>query len=181
MPSINGTNGNDNIDVSSDSSTLNGSPQGNLIDDIRARGGNDVVTVSNSTISGSVRGNAGVDTLTIINSAIAGQRNAGRVDDTVTMQGSTVGIIPLGGGNDTLTLQATSMSGDIRGGSGPDTLILPAGTVVNDGSFGTFTVVDGSSYSLTSGTFTLPSGQTITYSQFENGSGSPASPGARVS
>ena len=181
MPNINGTNGNDNIDVTNDSGTLNGSPQGSPIDGIRSRGGNDVVTVSNSTISGSVRGNAGIDTLTIINSAIGGQLNAGRDDDTVTVQGSTIGNIRLGSGNDTLTLQATSVSGDIRGGTGTDTLNLPAGTVVTDSSFGTFTVVDGASYSLTSGTFALPSGQTITYSQFENGSGVPCfTRGARI-
>lgn len=173
MPNINGTNGNDSIDVTNDTGTLNGSPQGSPIDDIRARGGNDVITVSNSTISGNVRGNAGIDTLTIANSAIGGRLTAGADDDTVTVQGSTIGNIRLGGGNDTLTLQATSVSGDIRGGSGSDTLNLPAGTVVTDSSFGTFTVVDGTSYSLTSGTFALPSGQTITYSQFENGSGVP--------
>ncbi|SHE85906.1 hypothetical protein SAMN05444279_11014 [Ruegeria intermedia] len=47
MPNINGTTGNDSIDVSNDSGTLNGAPQGSPINDIRARGGNDVVTVSN--------------------------------------------------------------------------------------------------------------------------------------
>lgn len=181
MPNINGTNGNDNIDVSNDSGTLNGSPQGSPIDGIRARGGNDVVTVSNSTISGSVRGNAGIDTLMIVNSAIGGRLTAGADDDTVTVQGSTIGNIRLGSGNDTLTLQATSVSGDIQGGSGSDTLNLPAGTVVTDSSFGTFTVVDGTSYSLTSGSFALPSGQTITYSQFEKGSGVPCfTRGARI-
>ncbi len=173
MPNINGTNGNDSIDVSNDSGTLNGTPQGSPIDGIRARGGNDVVTVTNSTISGSVRGNAGIDTLTITNSSVGGQVNAGRDADTVTVQGSTIGNIRLGAGNDTLIFRSTDVTGDIRGGSGADTLNLPAGTVVADGSFGTFTVSDGTSYSLTSGTFTLPSGKTVTYSQFENGAGVP--------
>ncbi|WP_170435224.1 Hint domain-containing protein [Ruegeria arenilitoris] len=173
MPDIFGTNGDDDIDVTNDNGTLNGTPQGTPIDDIRARGGNDIITVTNSTISGSVRGNAGIDTITVIGSTIGGQVRAGSDDDTVTLQGSVIGNIRLGGGNDVLNFRSTSVSGDVRGGSGTDTLNLPAGTVVNDSSFGTFTVSAGTSYSLTSGSFTLPSGITVTYSAFENGSGVP--------
>ncbi|MGV6802842.1 MAG: Hint domain-containing protein [Ruegeria sp.] len=173
MPNINGTTGNDNIDVTNDDGTLNGAPQGTPIDDIRARGGNDIVTVTNSTISGNVRGNAGIDTLTIIGSTIGGQLNAGRDADIVTVRGSTIGNIRLGGGNDVLNFQSTDVTGDVRGGGGTDTLNVPAGTVINDNSFGTFTVVAGTGYSLTSGTFTLPSGKTVTYSSFDNGTGVP--------
>lgn len=173
MPNIIGTTGNDSIDVTNDNGTLNGVSQGTPIDDIRARGGSDVITVTNSTISGNVRGNGGIDTLTVTNSTIGGQLNAGRDDDIVTVQGSTIGNIRLGNGNDTLNFRSSDVSGDVRGGSGTDTLNVPAGTVINDGSFGTFTVVAGTSYSLTSGTFTLPSGKTVTYSSFENGTGVP--------
>lgn len=173
MPDIIGTNGNDNIDVTNDDGTLNGSPQGTPIDDIRARGGNDTITVTNSTISGNVRGNAGIDTLTVFSSTIGGQINAGRDDDTVTVQGSTIGNIRLGAGNDTLNFRSTDVTGDVRGGGGTDTMNVPAGTVITDNSFGTFTVSAGTGYSLTSGTFTLPSGKTVTYSSFDNGTGVP--------
>ena len=67
----------------------------------------------------------------------------------------------------------SNVSGDIRGGSGTDSLNLPVGTIVNDASFGTFTVTVGGSSNLSSGSFTLPSGKTIPYSTFENGVGIP--------
>ncbi|MTI00525.1 Hint domain-containing protein [Roseibium sp. RKSG952] len=171
MPNITGTNGADNIDVTDNNGTLNGTPQGTPIDDIRARGGADQINVTNSTISGSVRGNAGNDDITVSDSSIGGQLNAGRDDDTVNVQGSSIGNIRLGRGNDTLNFSSTNVSGDVRGGNGTDALNLPEGTVVNDSTFGTFTVVAGTSYSLSGGTFTLPSGITVTYSTFETGTG----------
>ncbi len=173
MPNINGTNGADNIDVTNNNGTLNGTPQGSPIDNIRGRQGNDVINVSNSTVVGDVRGNAGSDDITITGSTIGGTLAAGSAGDTVTVRGSDVSNIRLGGGNDTLDFQSTNVSGDIRGGGGTDTLNLPAGTVITDNTFGTITVVAGTGYSLSSGTFTLPSGSTVTYSTFENGAGVP--------
>ncbi|MEX0318597.1 MAG: Hint domain-containing protein [Ruegeria sp.] len=173
MPNINGTGSADNIDVTDDNGTLNGTPQGTPINNIRARGGNDTVTVTNSTISGTVRGNGGADDITVTGSTVGGSVNAGSGSDTVSIQGSNVGNIRLGGGNDTLDLISTTVTGDVQGGNGTDTLNLPTGTVVNDATFGTFTVSAGVGYSLSSGTFTLPSGTVITYSAFENGTGFP--------
>ncbi|WP_170426634.1 Hint domain-containing protein [Ruegeria arenilitoris] len=171
MPDINGTPGADNIDVTGDQGTLNGAPQGTPIDDIRARGGDDEITVVSSTISGNVRGNAGNDTITVFNAEIGGQLNAGRNSDTVTVYDALIGDIRLGQGNDTLNFIRTEVTGDVRGGGGQDSLNLPVGTVVTDANFGTFTVVAGQSYSLSSGSFELPSGIVVFYSGFENGTG----------
>ncbi len=180
MPDIIGTNNDDNIDVSNDDGTLNGSPQGTPIDDIRARGGNDTISVTDSTIANGVRGNRGSDDISVSGSTISGTLNSGRDDDTVSVQGSNVGNIRLGNGNDTLDFISSTVSGDVRGGSGTDTLNLPVGTIVSDSSFGTFTVTSGGSYSLSNGTFTLPSGNTITYSTFESGTGFPCFAGGTL-
>lgn len=171
MPDIRGTNGADNIDVTGNQGTLNGSPEGSPIDDIRGRGGDDQINVVSSTISGDVRGNGGNDDITIVNAEIGGQLNAGRNSDTVTVYDALIGNIRLGQGNDTLNFIRTEVTGDVSGGSGQDALNLPVGTVVTDANFGTFTVVDGVSYSLSSGTFELPSGIVTTYSGFESGTG----------
>lgn len=173
MPDITGTNGNDDIDVNNDTGTLNGSPAGTPIDNIRGRGGDDDVDINNSTITGNVIGNAGSDTITVTSSTIGGRIASGSDDDTVDISGSSVGNIRLGSGNDTLNFTSTSVSGDLRGGGGTDTLNLPVGTVITDTNFGVINVVDGVGYTLSSGTFTLPSGITVTYSAFENGSGVP--------
>lgn len=173
MPNITGTGSNDDIDVTNDNGTLNGSGAGTPIDDISARGGNDTISVADSTISGDVRGNSGDDVISVEGSTIGGQLSSGRNDDAVSVSGSTIDQIRLGNGNDTLDFISTNISGDIRGGSGTDALNLPVGTVVNDSSFGTFTVSLGSGYSLSSGTFTLPSGVVVTYTTFENGTGIP--------
>lgn len=142
--------------------------------DIFGTNGDDDIDVTNSTISGSVQGKVGIDTITVIGSTIGGQVRAGSDDDTVTLQGSVIGTIRLEGGIDVLSFRSTSVSGDVRSGSGTDTLKLPAGTVVNDISFGTFTVSAGTSYSLTSGSFTLLSGISVTFSASKNGSGVPS-------
>ncbi|NVO57247.1 Hint domain-containing protein [Rhodobacteraceae bacterium B1Z28] len=173
MPNIVGTNGNDNIDVSNDTGTLNGAPQGTPIDNVRGRQGDDTIDVTNSTITGNVVGNAGADTITVTNSTIGGRLAGGSSADTINVSGSSVRTISMGSGNDTLNFSSTSVTEDIRGGNGVDTLNLPVGTVITDATFGTITVEDGVGYSLSSGTFTLPSGLTVTYTTFENGSGVP--------
>ncbi len=173
MPDINGTNGNDDIDVTNDNGTLNGNPATPPVTGVRGRGGDDDIDIINSTITGNVVGNAGSDTITVSGSTIGGRLAGGADADTIDINGSTVGNIRLGGGNDTLNFTATTVTGDIRGGGGTDTLNLPVGTVINDDVFGTITVEDGVGYSISSGTFTLPSGITVTYSAFENGSGIP--------
>ncbi|CUH42112.1 hypothetical protein [Ruegeria atlantica] len=171
MPNIRGTNGDDDIEVTGDEGTLNGTPQGTPIDDIRARGGADEITIVSSTISGSVRGNAGNDEITVSKAQIDGQINAGRDADTVSVFDVGVGNIRLGQGNDTLNFIRTQVAGDVRGGGGQDALNLPVGTTVTDDNFGTFTVVVGQSYSLSSGSFELPSGIVVNYSGFESGTG----------
>ncbi|MCA0927685.1 Hint domain-containing protein [Ruegeria profundi] len=173
MPRIDGTNGDDDIDVTNDNGTLNGVPQGSPIDNIRARGGDDDIDITNSTIADNVLGNAGNDTITVTNSTVGGRIASGSDADTVDITGSTVGSIRLGGGNDTLNFSSTTVDGDIRGGGGTDTLNLPAGTVIDDVAFGRISVEDGVRYSVSSGTFTLPSGIVVNYSAFENGAGVP--------
>ncbi len=173
MPNINGTNGNDDIDVTNDNGTLNGAPQGTPIDNVRGRGGADDITISGSTIIGTVRGNAGSDTITITDSTIGGRLAGGSDDDVISISGSSVDNIRMGSGNDTLNFFNTTVTNDIAGGQGTDALNLPVGTVITDDTFGTITVEDGVGYSVSSGTFTLPSGTTVTYSAFESGSGIP--------
>lgn len=173
MPNINGTGNPDDIDVTNDTGTLNGAGQGTPIDNIRGRGGGDSINVSDSTIIGTVRGDGGADDITVDGSTIGGTLSAGSGGDTISINGSSVGNIRMGRGNDTLNFTSTSVSGDIRGGTGTDTLNLPVGTQVNDNIFGTFEVEDGVAYSISGGTFTLPSGITVTYAAFENGSGIP--------
>lgn len=173
MPDITGTSGDDDIEVTDDNGTLNGVPQGTPINQVSALEGDDDIAITNSTISGSVRANAGNDEVTLLNSTVGGVLHAGSGSDTVTVSGSSVGRIRLGGGNDTLNFSSTDVTGDIRGNGGTDSLNLPVGTVVNDDTFGTFTVASGVGYSLSSGSFTLPSGKTVTYLSFENGTGFP--------
>ena len=71
MPRINGTNSDDDIDVTGDSGTLNGVPQVSPIDNVRGRGGDDEINVSNSTIAENVDGNAGSDFVTVSGSNVA--------------------------------------------------------------------------------------------------------------
>lgn len=173
MPNINGTNGDDDIEVTNDSGTLNGTPQGSPIDNISGQAGDDTITVTGSTITGSIRGNQDNDDIVITSSTVGGLIAGGSGSDTVTVRGSDVDSIRLGGGNDTLNFQSTTVSGDLRGGAGTDTLNLPVGTVVTDNNFGTFTVEEGVSYSLSTGSFTLPSGSTVSYRSFDGGAGIP--------
>ncbi len=172
MPNIRGTNGNDIIDVTDDNGTLNGTPQGTPIDNVRGRRGDDEITVTNSTVVGIVGGGGGDDDITVTGSTV-GTVGGGGGADTVVVRGSDISNINLGNGNDTLDFQSSTVSGSIDGGGGTDTLNLPEGTVINDSTFGTITVVAGTSYSLSSGSFTLPSGTTVTYTAFENGAGFP--------
>ena len=147
MVNISGTGGANVIDVTNDNGTLDGVAVGTPVEEIIARGGNDAIT--NSTLT---------DTL------LAGNNN-----DTVNVQSSTVTNIRLGNGNDTINFLSTN----VRGNSDTDSLNLPDGTIVNDNTTGTFTVVAGTSYTLSTGTFTLPAGITVTYRGFENGTGFP--------
>ncbi len=173
MPNITGNSGNDDIDVTDDDGTLNGVSQGTPIDNIRARGGNDTISVTDSTISGTVRGNGGADEITIDGSTVDGTISGGAGGDTVSIEGSVVGNVRLGSGDDTLDFIASTSTGDVRGGAGTDSLNLPVGTIINDATFGLITVTSGGTYNLSNGTFTLPSGTVITYAGMENGTGFP--------
>lgn len=213
MPSITGTSGNDIIDVTDDTGTLNGADQGTPVEDIRAQDGDDAITVTDSTISQSIRGNTGDDTIevtsstvtldvrggnnndtititssdvgvdvrgnagnddiTVKSSTVGGLVHAGGDNDTVVLRGASVDGVRLGGGDDSIDFFASDVAGELRGNGGTDSLNLPVGTVVNDSTYGTFTVALGVSYNLSSGTFTLPSGTTVTYTTFENGTGIP--------
>jgi len=160
LPNIKGTSGSDSIDVTDDVGTLNGTPQGTRINNVRAKGGADTISITDSTITGVVNSNGG--------------------QDVVTIQGSSIGTINLGGGADTLDFINSSAS-SISGGSGSDALNLPVGTVVTDETHGTFTTTLGGSYSLSSGSFILPTGQTVTYSAVESGVGIPCfTPGTMI-
>jgi len=180
MPTITGTVNDDTIEVDNNNGELNNVAQGSPIDDVRGLAGNDTITITDSTIpagTGStpngVRGNAGNDSIIVSNSTIEGVLHAGGDDDVINVSGSDVGNIRMGRGNDTLNFISTDVSGDIRGGGGTDVLNLPVGTVIVDDNFGSTTVQSGVGYSLSRGTFTLPSGKTVSYRSFESGTGFP--------
>jgi len=177
MPRIRGTNEGDSIDVSNNGGTLNGAAQGTPINGIRGRRGDDAIAIRNSTIEGNIRGGSGNDTIALTNSAITsvGVLNAGADDDTVIIEGSNVVETRLGDGSDTLNFVNSTASGDLLGDDGTDVLNLPPGTIVNDdANTAPFTVgAVGSTYVLTSGSFTLPTGQTVNYSSFDNGTSIP--------
>lgn len=110
---------------------------------------------------------SGVDTVTITGSTVLGEIDADGGADTITIVDSSVAQIRLGASHDSLTF-INSTATRLRGNGGTDSLDLPVGTVVND-SGGTFTVEEGVPYTVGSGSFTLPTGQTVTYVQFEGG------------
>lgn len=167
MPDINGSG---NADVTNDVGTLNGSPQGGPINNIDMSG-DDTVTVTNSTITGYIDTGSDHDDITVIDSTVGGIIDSGSNRDTVTIGGSSVGDVDLGSSDDTLNFYDSTSSGTLDGNSGDNSLNLPQGTVVNDSSAGTFTVINGVSYTVTSGSFTLPTGQTVSYTSFDQGTG----------
>ncbi|MGR3663066.1 MAG: Hint domain-containing protein [Paracoccaceae bacterium] len=151
MPKIKGTAGNDTIDVTNDVGTLNGVAGGTPINAVFSKGGDDTITVTDSTITGHI--------------------GAGQGNDTVTLDGSSLERVGLGAGDDTVNLINSTVSDLIDGVNGTDTLNLQAGSVIVDDIHGTITVVAGTSYNLSSGTVTLPAGNVVTYKLFENGTG----------
>ncbi len=189
MVNIVGSSQIDVITVINDTGSNNGSSVGSPVDNISARSSNDHITITSSTVSGDIRAHAGDDTLVAddatLNSILMGVgedqleftnstvsslgTNTG--NDTVIATGSTFGSLSLGGGNDRITLLNTGITGSLTGNSGTDTMVLPAGTLVNDGTHGTFTVVAGETYDLRRGEITLPTGQTISYTTFETAEG----------
>lgn len=173
MPDVIGTNGADTIDVTDDSGTVNGGTAVTPAISIRGRRGNDEINVTDSTITGIVNGGAGSDTISVSGSTLGGRLASGGSNDVVNVEGSTIDNIRLGNGNDTLNFFSTNITDDISGNAGTDSLNLPVGTIVTDTTHGTFTVTDGGSYDLSNGTFELPSGITVTYTAFENGTGFP--------
>lgn len=172
MPRIEGTAGDDNIDVTNDVGTENGSPQGTPVENIRSGDGNDTITVTDSTISENVEGDIGDDVITITDSTVAARVRGDEGNDTISVDGAQIGSLRLGIGDDVLNFVNSTVDAELRGDAGTDSLNLPEGTVVTD-ALGTFTVVLGESYVLSNGSFTLPTGQTVEYSRFENGTGIP--------
>ncbi|WP_120501082.1 Hint domain-containing protein [Roseovarius sp. EL26] len=192
MPDIDGTNEDDDIGVTSNNGTLGADTIAGPIDNVEARqgndtiaitdstlsgrvrgnGGNDEISVSNSTVTGNLAGNGGADTITVNDSILSARLNGGGGDDTVFIEGTSVTRVNLGNNNDSLDFVDSSSSQGLFGGGGTDALNLPLGTIVTDDALADpFTVELGVAYTLTSGSFLLPSGQTVSYSQFENGTG----------
>lgn len=121
-----------------------------------------------------IRGSRGDDNITFVRSEFIGDRRSLDLeigDDSVTLIVSRIAGIVFGAGhNDTLTIQNSEIGFQTKGNGGnADAINLPKGTVVTDVVHGTFTVVAGQSYSLTNGSYTLPTGQTNTYIQFHGG------------
>jgi len=150
MTQINGTSGADIIDVTGDVGTLNGTPQGGPITGIDGADSFDTITVSNSTITGTINSSVNGMDLTVAGSDINTISADG--NSTVTLSGSSVNT--LNTGNSAVTVNATNtdfgyvnssagggvtfnMTGssldEFQGGSGEDIVTLtdvtlPAGT-----------------------------------------------------
>ncbi|MCP3969115.1 MAG: Hint domain-containing protein [Rhodobacteraceae bacterium] len=159
------------MDVTNDVGTLNGAPQGGPINSISGTGSIETVTITNSTV-GDISTLANDDSITIIGSTVD-DVDAGSSTDTVTIGNSALlGDVLLGAGSgEVLNFYNSSVGGELNGGTGNDALNLPAGTIVNDVTHGTFTVQLGIAYIVNWGTFTLPTGQTVSYRLFDSGIG----------
>ncbi|MBI1494494.1 Hint domain-containing protein [Halocynthiibacter styelae] len=183
-----------NSTISGDILTQSGSDTVSITDSTvnnAALGGdNDTLTVSGSTITGVLSGNVGDDTFTITDSDVASISLGGDNDtlifenststgtiggnvgeDHIIVRGSQVASVGLGIDDDMLTLIDSTVTGGLSGSSGFDILNLPAGTAIQDNTHGAILVAANGSYPLSRGTLTLPTGQVVTYSTFEEARG----------
>jgi len=153
MTNISGTTGADTIDVTGDVGTLNGSSLGGPITGIDGQGGYDTITVSSSTISGTIDGagggmdltvtdstigtiesNFGASTVTVSNSSV-NTLDTSSGDATVTFTNTDLNIINTGNGVLTLNMTGGTMSGAYSGGTGGDVLTFTNVTITDSVSF----------------------------------------------
>ncbi|SLN44216.1 hypothetical protein ROA7450_02138 [Roseovarius albus] len=179
---VRGQGGNDDISITD--STISGDVLGNggadtisvedgsTLSQLLGGGGSDDVSVSDSSVNRVNLGN-GADSLNFVDSTTDEGLFGGGGNDTISVEGSTVDRVNLGNNNDTLNFVKSSSTDGLFGGGGTDALNLPVGTEVTDDNAGFFVVGLGDTYTLTSGTFELPTGQIVSYSQFETGSAIP--------
>lgn len=132
MPNLNGTNGDDNIEVNSGTGTVNGGPGVSPVDNINARGGEDTVSVDDSTVDGNLNAGGGDDIVEVSNdSTIEGNLLGGGGDDTISVDDSTVeGNIVAASGEDVVTVSNNStVDGNIEGASNSDYIFVDESTV----------------------------------------------------
>lgn len=170
MANVTGTIGADTITVDGDQATVNGAAVAgpSPTEEVSAAGGNDTISVDDSSVL-AVRGGGGDDTLSITSSTIDDRVLGGSGDDSIAVTSSTVNQNIAGGsGQDVIQIEDLDQTnGIVIGGPDNDLLLLPAGTVVTDISGNTFTVVAGALEAVGGGTAVLPTGQTITFQDFE--------------
>lgn len=149
MAVIIGTAGADTIDVTGDVGTLNGTPQGGPITGIDGQGSFDTITVSTSTVSGSIDSGAGGMDLTVTDSTIGSIDSSGTSD--ITVSNSSVNELSTGSGVATVTTTNTdfniinssvgdlmlnmtggSFTGSYAGGGGNDALTFTNATIANN-------------------------------------------------
>lgn len=122
-----------------DTILLNGA---NVVDDISAGDGADVVTLTLGSVGGDVFGGDGLNQITLNGAAVTGNIFGGADADVINLSsGSASDVFGLGGA-DTITLSGTaSLSGNISGGADADTIDLLGGSAVNaDGQAGADTI-----------------------------------------
>jgi len=149
MTVINGTSGNDTIDISGDVGTLNGVHQGGPITGIDGKEGYETITVSNSTVSGTI--DSGVDGMDLsVTGSDIGQIKTSTGTSDITTSNSSVNYLDFGSGPVTMTATNTdiniidtstgpvtmnwtggTMSGAYNGGSGSDSLTF-TNVTIND-------------------------------------------------
>jgi len=138
MPNIDGTNGADFISVSSNLGSLNGGSPIFPVVRIFGNGGNDFISVSNSSTGGSISGGTGFDRIEIVNSTIAGDINAG--EDVIITDGSTIqGEVDIDSG--TLLVEDSSIEDiiDARVASGAVDITVRNGSALSiEGDFHSF-------------------------------------------
>ena len=118
---------------------------------------------------------SGADTISFSDTLVNGLIQTGIGADRLTVDGGTINSgIDMGADDDIVSVTDGSVIwAGVDGGTGMDIFYVPAGTIVTDSVHGTFTVLANTSYTVTSGSFELPSKDVITYSNFESMSTAP--------
>lgn len=132
MTTINGTSSADVIDVTGNVGTLNGGSAGGPITNIDSSGGYDNITVTNSTVTGTIDGGYGGMNLTVANSTVGVVEVASGTTSDFTFTDATIGAF--NGTNTPINVNWTggALTGNFDGGSGTQNVTLTDVTIANN-------------------------------------------------
>ena len=107
-------------------------------DDISDSGGNNEVTLTDTSVLGRLSAHTAADVVSIRGGSVTSGINLGSGTDMLTLNGATVtGGVELGTGDDTLTLSGGTVTGNVNFDAGDDSLTLRGATVTGNVSLGT--------------------------------------------